>query len=100
MGFSRFWEVRIIFVGHSGGPGAHFGGLATNFDDFWDRCENKLEKGTRGPPPKASSNPLFAVLWFGCFFRVFSVLVFCDFECPETPFWLQFGLLFGSPGPL
>ena len=59
-----------------------------------------LEKVTRGPPPKASSNPLFAVLWFGCFFRVFSFLDFCDFECPETPFWLQFGLLFGSPGPL
>ena len=34
------------------------------------------------------------------FFWVFLFLEFCDFECPETPFWLPFWLLLGSPGPL
>ena len=23
----------------------------------------------------------------------------CDFQCPETPFWLPFSSIFGSPGP-
>ena len=25
---------------------------------------------------------------------------FCDFQCPETPFWRAFSSIFGSPGPL
>ena len=49
-----------------------------------------IEKGTCGPPPKASIDPLFAGSRFGCFFGVFSFLDFSDFECPEAPFWLPF----------
>ena len=42
---------------------------------------------------------LFAVLFFGLF-RVHVFSIFCDFGCPEVPFWLPFSLYFESPGPL
>ena len=27
MGFSRFWEVKVVIFGHVGSPGAPFGGV-------------------------------------------------------------------------
>ena len=27
MGFSRFWEVKVVIFGHFGSPGAPFGGV-------------------------------------------------------------------------
>ena len=45
------------------------------------------KKCLRGPPSKAHSNPFFTVLWFDVFFGVLYVVDFCDFQCPEIPFW-------------
>ena len=58
------------------------------------------KKCLRGPPSKAHSNPFFTVLWFDGFFGVLYVVDFCDFQCPEIPFWRPFSSIFGSPGPL
>ena len=58
------------------------------------------KKCLRGPPSKAHSNPFFTVLWFDGFFGVLYVVDFCDFQCPEIPFWRPFWSIFGSPGPL
>ena len=64
-----------------------------------DVCFNR-KKCLRGTPPEAHSKPLFTVLWFEGFFGVLYKLDFCDFQCPEIPFWYSFPSIFGSPGPL
>ena len=38
--------------------------------------------------------------YFLMFFRVLAFSIFCDFRCPEAPFWCQFWSYFESPGPL
>ena len=39
MGFSRFWEVKVVIFGHFGSPGALFRGSGPHFDDFWVCCD-------------------------------------------------------------
>ena len=94
IGFSRFWEIIIMIFGYFGGPETHFGGLATHFEDFWDRCEKRLEKSLRGPPQRQAVTHFLQC----CVFDVFSSVIFSRllwFLVPRdiilapilTPFW-------------
>jgi hypothetical protein len=55
VGFSIFWEVRIMILGHFGGPGHDFWSFWrlraapwTHFEDFWDLCDFVTRNRTKG----------------------------------------------------
>jgi hypothetical protein len=52
---------------------------------FWDKFEQVFN---------------FLQCYFLMFFRVLAFSMFCDFGCPEAPFWCHFLRYFESPGPL
>ena len=89
-----FWVIL-------GGPGAHFGGLGTHFDDISDFCDFRDVFGTKGVVPFWGQNrPRTHVLQccFSMFFWVPIFLIFWDLGCPEAPFWLHFDSFLGALG--
>ena len=49
MGFSRFWEAKVVIVGHFGSPGAPFGAPGLHSKDFW------ISYDFGSAPPRKSS---------------------------------------------
>ena len=93
-----------MIFGNFGGPGAHFRGPRAHFEDFGDCCDFGSARDTDYSSPFGSKLMTPTHFWQCCVFNVFLsarfFFVFCDFGCPETPFWLPFCLPCGSPGPL
>ena len=82
-------------------PGQSFWGPGHLFSEFRRWLRVFIEKSAfADPPPRGTQWALFTVLWFDVFFGVLYVVDFCDFQCPEIPFWRPFSSIFGSPGPL
>ena len=103
VGFSRFGEVIIMFFCHFGRREPHLGGPGPHFEDFWDYCDFGGAFATKYSSHLESKMQALTHFFQCCCLMFFWVLVFlnfCDFECPETLFWLPFWLHLGSPGPL
>ena len=92
-----------MFFCHFGRREPHLGGPGPHFEDFWDYCDFGGAFATKYPSLLESKMQALTHFFQCCCLMFFWVLVFlnfCDFECPETLFWLPFWLHLGSPGPL
>ena len=89
MGFSRFWEVKIIIFGHFGSPGPPFGGVFS-----WRGSISKIF----GLDQNLTTDPLLGVLDFGCFFEVSFYQFFSILGGRRLHFRLHFGTFWEAPG--
>ena len=83
------FEARTVFFEARGA-------IWTIFEIFVIFSKKRHSYNTPRGPQKCTCCGLVRYL----FLWMFLLLDFCDFECPDTPFWLQFWLLLGSTGPL
>ena len=66
-----------------------------DFCDFGDVCV-RIPPRKRSPflRSKCDHEPTVCSVVFHCFFECPFLLILCDLECPETPFWEAFGITF------
>ena len=82
-----------MICGHFGGPGAHVGGPGPHFEEFSGFCDFRGAPGAKVHTHFEAQMQPVTYFCQCCFFDVFPIvlfLIFCDFECPEAPFWLPF----------
>ena len=101
LGFSWFWVVKFMILSYFRGPGAHFWGPGAHFEDFQDffdfGCAFSAKVASH-LDPKSQPSAHFLQCCFSCFFECPLFLIFCDFGCPEAPFWCHFDSIFGALG--
>ena len=90
--FSVILEARGLFL-ESWGPSLKISEIVVIFS---------AATASKNPPILRHILTFFNFLqcYFFMFFRVFAFSIFCDFRCPEAPFWYQFWSYFESPGAL
>ena len=62
-----------------GGPGPHFGGLGSHFDDFWDCCDFGDTSGAKEDLHFDSKMQPVALFFQSCVFDVFLNALFLFF---------------------
>ena len=96
--FSRFGESKSWFLVILEGPGWPWGPFWGFLGLLWVFLQTSLEKGTRGPPPKASSDPLFQGRGFAVFLEgsLFWILVILSGQ--RLHFSIHFNTFLGDLG--
>ena len=96
--FSRFWESKSWFLVILEGPGWPWGPFWGFLGLLWVFLQKSLEKGTRGPPPKASSDPLFQGRGFAVCLECSLFLILVILSVHRLHFGIHFDTFLGALG--
>ena len=96
--FSRFWESKSWFLVIWEGPGWPWGPFWGFLGLLLVFLPKSLEKGIRGPPPKASRDPLFQGRDFDVFLECYFFLTLVILSAQRLHFGIHFNTFLGDLG--